>query len=545
MSVSETVRKLIDYILSIFKSKKTRLLYFIDPNATPLSKIDFKALRKQGFTDVAVPIWTVSPEKLVNEVKPLTDAAGITLYGWCWDGTSLDKIRYLVDNKINVLLDEETYQMTSKVSYLASIYNLTKGKVKFTICVKPDGWDGGQAYTTIAKYCDYIMPMLYLGDYLKGLTDLNSFVKNWNSKLPGKLWACLETYESDKKLTPKTHVVLLNEIEAVIAYVQGVALFRYGLSKFEGLPDTTPTPTPSPQTGSVLVSDVLAAAKVVAEYIQVNQKTPSTVTVGGQSVGISTFNRMMAATVLVINSKKDLKISNVTVSNAASPLGGLRDGELQKKDYIDAANRLNNWIWEHKKMPNYITTPIGDMSPSNFTDMYSRALKFYDDTKALPNFIYTRSVGTPSTPVTIPSELKPYLQATSNCQVNDASIQEKAKQLKTATNIFNFVLGKIYSYYYNTRLGAKGALTATAANCCDMTHLLIALSRAAGIPARYVHGSCVFGDGKRYGHVWAELYADGKWVWADPINDNNRIGKITNWNTKTVVIHNRYQTLPF
>lgn len=543
MSVSETVKKLIEYILSIFKSKKTRLLYFIDPNATPISKIDFKTLKKQGFTDVAVPIWTVTPENLVKQVKPLTDAAGLVLHGWCWDGTSLDKIRTLTENKINVLLDEETYQMTAKVNYLSSIYTMTKGKVKFTICVKPDGWDGGQAYTTIAKYCDYIMPMLYLGDYLKGITDLNSFVKTWNSKLPGKLWACLETYNSDKDITPKTHIVLINEINAVIAYVQGVALFRYGLSKFEGLPDTTPTP--SPAVGSVTMAEVIAAAKVVAEYIQVNQKPPGTILVGGQSIGISSFNRMMAATILVINSGKNLKISKLTAADAASPLGGLRDGELGKKDYIDAANRLNNWIWEHKKMPNYITTPIGDMSPSNFTDMYSRALKFYADNKSLPNFIYTRSVGTPSTPTTIPTELKPYLQATTNCQVKDAQIQAKAKSLKTAAAIFNFVLGKIYSYYYNTRLGAVKTLGASAANCCDMTHLLIALSRAAGIPARYVHGSCVFGDGKRYGHVWAELYVDGKWVWADPINDNNRLGKITNWNTKTVVISNRYQTLPF
>jgi hypothetical protein len=544
MSVSETVQKLIDYILSIFKSKKTRLLYFIDPNATPLSKIDFKALRKQGFTDVAVPVWTVSPENLVKTVKPLTDAAGITLYGWCWDGTGLDKIGYIVDNKINVLLDEETYQMATKESYLSQIYKVTKSKVKFTVCVKPDGWDGGQAYNMVSKYADYVMPMLYLGDYLKGLTDLNSFVKNWSSKLPGKLWACLETYESDKKLTPKTHVVLINEIEAVIAYVQGVALFRYGLSKFEGLPDTTTT-TPTPATGSVTMTEVIAAAKVVAEYIQVQKKTPSTVLVGGRTVNTPTFNRMLAATILVINSGKNLKITNLTAADAASPLGGLRDGELQKKDYIDAANRLNNWIWEHKKMPNYITTVLGNMSPDNFTDMYSRALKFYSDTKALPNFIYTRSVGTPSTPAIVPSELKPYLQATSNCQVNDSQIKSKAKSLKTATAIFNFVLGKIYSYYYNTRLGARGTLTATAANCCDMTHLLIALSRAAGIPARYVHGSCVFSDGKRYGHVWAELYVDGKWVFADPINDNNRLGKITNWNTKTVTIHNRYQTLPF
>ncbi|MGZ7108545.1 MAG: transglutaminase-like domain-containing protein, partial [Methanobacterium sp.] len=56
-----------------------------------------------------------------------------------------------------------------------------------------------------------------------------------------------------------------------------------------------------------------------------------------------------------------------------------------------------------------------------------------------------------------------------------------------------------YSFYYDTRYGALGTLNNRAGNCCDQTHLVVALSRAAGLPARYVHGDCTFASGNRYG----------------------------------------------
>ncbi|MCE7698085.1 MAG: transglutaminase family protein, partial [Methanobacterium paludis] len=114
-----------------------------------------------------------------------------------------------------------------------------------------------------------------------------------------------------------------------------------------------------------------------------------------------------------------------------------------------------------------------------------------------------------------------------------------------AVAIFNWVRDNIgYSYYYNTKYGAVKTLNAKTGNCCDTTHLLIALERAAGIPAYYVNGNCDF-SGTWYGHVWAKVYVDGVWYTADAISSRNTFGVVNNWNTATVTIKGTYAELPF
>ena len=81
--------------------------------------------------------------------------------------------------------------------------------------------------------------------------------------------------------------------------------------------------------------------------------------------------------------------------------------------------------------------------------------------------------------------------STKNCQVDDPSIQRKARSLKgkteeeTARNIFKYVQTQIrYERYANSKKGAAKTLLTRKGNCCDQAHLLVALWRAAGINAR-------------------------------------------------------------
>ncbi|MGF7118872.1 transglutaminase-like domain-containing protein [Methanobacterium oryzae] len=118
--------------------------------------------------------------------------------------------------------------------------------------------------------------------------------------------------------------------------------------------------------------------------------------------------------------------------------------------------------------------------------------------------------------------------------------------MEKANSIFEFVQHYLdYSFYYNTKYGAVGTLSMKKGNCVDHTHLLIALARAAGIPARYVHGQCTFNSGFRTGHVWAQLYVNGKWYNADAISFSNKLGTIANWNTATYTLKGIYSSLPF
>ena len=167
-------------------------------------------------------------------------------------------------------------------------------------------------------------------------------------------------------------------------------------------------------------------------------------------------------------------------------------------------------------------------------------------------FINTFKVVPAQKPVS--SALQKYLKPTANCQSNNPTIKALAasitkgstSQSTKAAKIFNWVRDHLsYSFYYNTQKGALGTLKSRSANCADTSHLMVALERAAGIPARYNHGSCRFSSGNVYGHVWAQVYVKGKWYYADGTSSRNSFGVVKNWNTKNFKLHGIYASLPF
>ena len=152
------------------------------------------------------------------------------------------------------------------------------------------------------------------------------------------------------------------------------------------------------------------------------------------------------------------------------------------------------------------------------------------------------------------SDLSPYLSSSDNCQVSNSEIVSLAKRLTEGlTNpldkayaIFDYVRDEIsYSYYYDTKYGAVRTLHAKVGNCVDQSHLSIALYRAAGLPARYVHGSCVFNSGTTYGHVWSQVLIGDTWVVSDTINSANSLGNVVNWKNNNYELHGYYYSLPF
>jgi transglutaminase-like putative cysteine protease len=155
---------------------------------------------------------------------------------------------------------------------------------------------------------------------------------------------------------------------------------------------------------------------------------------------------------------------------------------------------------------------------------------------------------------TIPTAYVKYLNPSQNCQSTNSKIKSlaasitkgKTSEYSKASAIFNWVRDHIsYSFYYNTRKGAVGTLNSRSANCADTAHLMVALERAAGIAARYNHGTCRFSSGHYYGHVWAQVYVNGKWYYADGTSSRNSFGIVKNWNTKNFSLHGIYASLPF
>ena len=147
-----------------------------------------------------------------------------------------------------------------------------------------------------------------------------------------------------------------------------------------------------------------------------------------------------------------------------------------------------------------------------------------------------------------------YLRKVSNCPIDDplvlSTLEDALKGLgadatprQKAEAIFAYTRDEWeWENYANTSKGALGTIKAKGGNCCDLTHATLAMCRAAGIPARYLHGQCYFLSGV-IGHVIPEIWADGRWWICDPSNNSCTWGK-PNWKGMQK-FNGRYNELPF
>jgi transglutaminase-like putative cysteine protease len=249
-------------------------------------------------------------------------------------------------------------------------------------------------------------------------------------------------------------------------------------------------------------------------------------------------------------------------------LAQLKDGTSRVQAFFNKYDRLPTYVsFGTRKIPiatfvkniatqglKINTVIVNGLNVAQLKDGISRVQAYYVKYGKLPTYV---SFGTRKIPIATFEKniatqgLKITTNAVASTKPDTSSVAALAKSLKgsttyaTAVNIFNWVRDNIsYSYYDNTKYGAAGTLTHMTGNCCDTSNLLVALARDDGITARYVHGYCHFSSGW-YGHVWAQLYVNGKWYNADAISYANSLGVIKNWNTATATIYGVYTTLPF
>ncbi len=316
-----------------------------------------------------------------------------------------------------------------------------------------------------------------------------------------------------------------------------------------------PPKVSTPTTTTFSLDQIKKAASNVKTYIETNKALPNFVTVGTVQVKMTDFLRLVLIGTIEAKDGVKAPVSLKTVKGPATPSESIKSGTINQADYMDLAKRVKAFIDANDAIPNHATTTLGEIKLESLIYMYSKILGFYNTNNALPTYVSMKpwsEVAPSAAPV--PAELQQYLAATANCQVNNAQIQALAYSLtkgKTsaydkAVAIFNYVRDNIgYSFYYNTKYGAVGTINADTGNCVDTAHLVIALSRAAGLPAKYVHGTCQFTSGNWYGHVWARIWVDGKWYAADATSSRNTFGVVNNWNTGTYTLRGIYTSLPF
>jgi transglutaminase-like putative cysteine protease len=128
-------------------------------------------------------------------------------------------------------------------------------------------------------------------------------------------------------------------------------------------------------------------------------------------------------------------------------------------------------------------------------------------------------------------EVERYLKPTDMAQSDNPSITAEAKRIVgSETNAMlaaKLIIGAVFESL-DKQAGVRGSATALevlqngAGDCTEHAVLVVALMRAAGIPARTVDGIVIAADGGGNGiagyHAWAEIWL-GQWIGVDATVD--------------------------
>lgn len=131
--------------------------------------------------------------------------------------------------------------------------------------------------------------------------------------------------------------------------------------------------------------------------------------------------------------------------------------------------------------------------------------------------------------IEVPKEFGPsftkYLSAEEAVQSDSAEVVAQMKRVQgdsgSARDRIRRMFDAAAALKFRPFSGTTDALTALRlgeASCNGKSRLLVAMMRAAGIPARLVGGVVLESGTKRTSHQWVEAYAGGRWVPFDPTN---------------------------
>lgn len=311
------------------------------------------------------------------------------------------------------------------------------------------------------------------------------------------------------------------------------------------------------------LKSIMTAATNLKNYIESYFKLPSTVTVDSKSFSTAQFLYILSKATIALNNGDKGDIFSGTVKDPSKPSVETVTGNLYLNNYVSTAQDIINYIDKNGVAPDSVKTALGTSGYEPLVYAFARIVSFYETSSVLPSYVSLKSVSAPipDSPLddknTIPdSELYKYLADGGwKCDVDNPQIQKLAAQLTAgkdsdfakATAIFNYVRDEIsYSFYYNSKYGATDTLFKyKTANCCDLSNALVALYRAAGLPCRYVHGTCTFSSGLTCGHVWVQVLIGDTWVVADSVSSRNSLGVVVNWDNYHYTLHGKYAQLSF
>lgn len=385
---------------------------------------------------------------------------------------------------------------------------------------------------------------------------------NSNNRIPNYLTTRLGTMQYQTVISMLNKIVYFKSVKGYLPSKITVKISKNNnINKV--IPKYTRLITPSKPTVSsgISLADIKDAASRVNAFVNQNDELPNYVEINSKKYTMSNFLYLLSCAITNINSGSSSGISSISVSNPTKPAGNSINGKLSKANFVSLAKNVTKFIKSNKQAPNYANSPIGKIQFQTIVWEFSKIIEYSSKNNKLPSSVTINvksnnpinsggTGGGSSAKTTVlndkntfsTSELQKYLKNTKNCLVTNSEIQKLAtsitkdcnNDLEKATAIYNWMQKNIdYSFYYDTKYGAVKTSQLKYGNCVDQAHLSIALYRASGLAARYVHGTCTFSSGNVYGHVWVQVLIDDTWTVSDTTSSRNDLGVVNNWNPNT------------
>ncbi len=352
--------------------------------------------------------WLVAGESTINgidarewvkqQVSSIVSTYNVT-------GVLLDYCRYPGTANIHPNATAATATITNFVADVRSLLDTKSAQrgsyIYLGVCVMPEcsqnAYYYGQSYEQLSQYADFLVPMIYKGNYGEDtawIGSTTSYIVN-HSTVP--VIAAVQTYESDSNATPINGTELTNDVQtAVDNNASGYALFRYGL--VSSYPDIY-------GTANLTIAEILEAAQTVKNYIETNKALPSTVTVGNVTINMAQFLYLATKATVAINNGQpvttNLTVGDYTLPNTSSEQ--LTTGTLNTASYTDLANRIAQYMTGNGQAPPYGVIGLGQISYQSQIYLYSRILTSYANNGTLPTTITVKQWTNNNIPITEPT----------------------------------------------------------------------------------------------------------------------------------------------
>jgi transglutaminase-like putative cysteine protease len=212
-------------------------------------------------------------------------------------------------------------------------------------------------------------------------------------------------------------------------------------------------------------------------------------------------------------------------------------------------SKQNIWVALIRDLPPYQTVRTSEITPDNYqliTDEVGNQYAEFDLGDMAPGetiqieIAYRMALHEPAYDLAdctgdMPDE---FTRAELHIESENVQIVELSQELSEGQDtaceqvraFYDYVGNNLVYSYNGADWGAQAALGEMGADCTEYSSLMMALSRAAGIPARYLEGLWAGGEttqeDARTEHAWLEVYLPGVgWTPMDPTLGRSSIGR--------------------